>query len=137
MITRIVREGLIIALLAAVPATVSGVRYLRWQKEEVLLPGEVHVREARQWKDSALWVDARSDQKFEHRHLAGAIHLDPDRWDELMPTFLDAWEPDKTVVVYGGREGDVATAVAHRLREELKIDKVWVLHGGIDEWNRP
>jgi len=101
------------------------------------MPGEVHVREAKQWKDSALWVDARSDSKFQRRHLPGAIHLGAENWEESIPAFLDAWGPDKTVVVYGDNEGDAASSVAHRLREELKIDKVWILHGGIDEWNRP
>ena len=136
MISRALREAGILVVLAALPATVMGVWQLKTAKEAALEPGEVRVTEAKEWATEKVWVDARSRTKFERRKIPGAVLLNSEEWDALVPDFLDAWGPDKAVIVYGDREGDAAPAVAHRLREELKIGNVWVLHGGFDEWSR-
>lgn len=124
-------------LLAAIPATVMGVWQLKWdpKKESALEPGEVRASEADAWAIDKVWVDARSRAKFERRKVPGAVLLNSEEWDELVPKFLDAWGPDKAVIVYGDREGDAAASIALRLREELKIENVWVMHGGFDEWS--
>lgn len=135
MIARALREAGLLLLLAAIPATVMGVWQLKTKKEEALEPGEVLVAEAKRWATEKVWVDARSRAKFERKKVPGAVLLNSEEWDELVPKFLDAWAPDKAVIVYGDRESDAAATIALRLREELKIENVWVLHGGFDEWS--
>ena len=138
MIARALREAGLLLVLAAIPATVIGVWQLKVnpERETALEPGEVRAAEAKGWATDKVWVDARSRAKFEHKKVPGAVLLNSEEWEELVPKFLDAWAPDKAVIVYGDREGDAAATIAFRLREELKIGNVWVLHGGFEEWSR-
>lgn len=136
MIARILREAGLLLLLAAIPATVMGVWQLKTSKETALEPGEIRAAEAKDWAIDKVWVDARSRAKFERRKVPGAVLLNSEEWEELVPKFLDAWAPDKAVIVYGEEGNDSAATIALRLREELKIENVWVLHGGFDEWSR-
>ncbi len=137
MIVRALREAGWLVLLAALPAVVSGVVHLRPRTEPPLVEGEVRVREARAWGEGVLWVDARSRAKFDVRHIPRAVLLNEAEWEVLVPEFLEAWSPEKKIVVYGERTGDAAETIALRLREELKVEHVWVLQGGFEAWRRP
>jgi rhodanese-related sulfurtransferase len=136
VIARALRESALLLLIAALPATIMGVWQVKTHKEAALQPGEVRAKEAKNWATDKVWVDARSRSKFERKKVPGAVLLNPEEWEELVPGFLDAWGPDKAVIVYGEHDGDSASAIAQRLREELKIENVWILHGGFDEWSR-
>lgn len=133
---RVLREALLLALIAAVPASVSAVFQLQWRPIKPLREGEVSVATAKLWGAAkVLWVDARTRVKFERKKVPGAVLLNAEEWDGLVAKFLDEWEPDKAVVVYGdGAEDDAAIGIAHRLKEELKLDGVWILQGGWDAW---
>lgn len=137
MITRAFREAALLIALALLPAIVSGAVQLRWRKTEPLQPGEVSVDTARMWGVHVLWVDARPRADFERKKIGGAVPLTPDEWDALVPKLLDQWDPEKAIVVYGVTSADdAALNVAHRLREELKLDNVWILQGGWQAWTR-
>lgn len=136
MIARTLREAGLLFLLAAIPAAVMGVWQVKTTKETALEPGEIRASEAKAWATEKVWVDARSRAKFERKKVPGAVLLNSEEWDELVPKFLDLWGPEKAVIVYGDHEGDAAATIAHRLREELKIGNVWVMAGGYDEWSR-
>lgn len=131
---RFLRESLFLALLAAVPAAVVAWRNIEWRQEEPLAAGEVRAAEARAWGEAAIWVDTRASAAFARKHVPGARQLTIDQWDAQLPQFLDRWEPGKRVVVYGETGTDTTETVALRLRTELDIPEVWVLHGGIDAW---
>ena len=133
---RVFREVLLLALLALGPALVSGAVQLKWRTSPAPREGEVSVALARQWGVKVLWVDARARAKFERKSIAGAVPLNVEEWETRVAKFLDEWDPDKAVVVYGDGSGDNAVEVAHRLKEELKLDGIWVLQGGWDEWTR-
>ena len=133
---RVFREVLLLALLALGPALVSGAVQLRWRTAPAPREGEVSVALARQWGAKVLWVDARARAKFERKCIPGAVPLNVEAWEGNVAKFLDEWDPDKAVVVYGDGSGDNATETAHRLKEELKLDGIWVLQGGWDEWTR-
>jgi len=99
----------------------------------------VAVDLARNWGASAIWVDARPDADFERDHVPGAISLNEDRWNELLPQFLQQqWSPEKKVVVYCSSQScNLAGDVARRLREEAKLpNDIRVLKGGWEEWLR-
>jgi len=133
---RVVREILLLGALALPFALWSGYSELKLRPEAPLASGEVTLHDANAWGEKALWVDARSKARFEHKRIPGALWLNPEDWDPQVSKFLDEWDPEKHVVVYGDRNGDTAQTVALRLREELKIAEVWVLHGGYEEWQR-
>ncbi|MEQ1858357.1 MAG: rhodanese-like domain-containing protein [Chthoniobacteraceae bacterium] len=134
MIGRIVREVLLLCALAAAPAAITGYRELKLRPQTPLASGEVMLGDAQAWGDKAIWVDARPAPKFERKHIPGALSLNAETWDAQVARFLDAWDPEMRVIVYGERGDDAAPTVALRLREELKIPEVWVLHDGLDAW---
>ena len=135
MIARTLRQLALVLALALVPALVSGAWQLQWRKQEPLAPGEVRLATARLWGDQVQWVDARSRAKYERTHIPGALLLNEDEWDKLVGPFLDAWDADKTLVVYcDGGSCEASQAVAERIRTELKIGGVYVLKGGWAAW---
>ena len=135
MIARTLRQLALVFALALVPALVSGAWQLQWRKQEPLAPGEVRLATARMWGDQVQWVDARSRTKYERTHIPGALLLNEDEWDKLVGPFLDAWDADKTLIVYcDGGSCEASQAVAERIRTELKIGGVYVLKGGWAAW---
>jgi rhodanese-related sulfurtransferase len=136
-IPRALREAVLLILIAAVPATVTGFLQLRPTEKKPLAPGEILAADGRELGEKAVWVDARARKKFEQGSVPGAVLLNEEEWDAQVPKFLDAWDPEKTIIVFGERGSDAGEGIAHRLREELKIENVRVLHGGYEEWIRP
>jgi len=97
----------------------------------------VSVELARSWGSDAIWIDARPEAEFEHDHVPEAILLNEDRWNELLPRFLqERWSPEKKIVVYCSAEScNLAGDVARRLHEEAKLpNQIRVLKGGWEEW---
>ena len=124
-------------LLAFLPGIGQGLYYrdrVSW-KSKVTLSEMVTVEQARDWGDNVIWVDARPDADFDRDHVPGAIALNEDRWNELLPQFLTTWSPEKKVIVYCSSQScNLAVTVAHRLRDEAKLQNVFVLQGGWEEW---
>lgn len=132
---RTLRQAFLIALIALVPATVSGLVQLKWRKEEPLEPGEVRAATVRLWADRVTFVDARPLQRYRAGHLPGAIPLNADQWDVQIERFLNEWDPEKTIVVYcDGGECTDSHAIAAKLRDEMQIPNVYVLKGGWVAW---
>jgi rhodanese-related sulfurtransferase len=135
--SHVTRETLLLVLLALVPAIVQGIYFrdrVSWQSP-VPTSELVTVDQARAWGDNAIWVDARPDDEFARDHVPGATSLNEDRWNELLPQFLEGWSPEKRVIVYCSAEScNAAREVAKRLRDEAQIRSVFVLQGGWEEW---
>jgi rhodanese-related sulfurtransferase len=134
---RAVREGLLLIALVCLPAIGEGIYFrdkISWQSP---IPAAelVTVDQARAFGDGAIWVDARPDEEFARDHVPGAVSLNEDRWNELLPQFLPNWSPGKKVVVYCSAEScNAAREVAKRLRDEAQLTGVFVLQGGWEEW---
>jgi rhodanese-related sulfurtransferase len=139
----VIREALILVTLAFLPALGEAVYFrnkVSWQSR--LSASEVvSVDQARTWGDTVMWVDARPAEEFENDHIPGAILLNEDDWNGLLPQFLGQWSPDKRVVVYCRAQScNAAAEVARRLREEAQLKDnegkncVFVLEGGWEEW---
>ena len=137
MRSSLVRQVLILAALALAPG-VGGAVYFRhkisWRS--AILPSELAtVDQARAWGGNVIWVDARPDDEFASDHVPGAISLNEDRWNELLPEFLAAWSPGKKVVVYcSSLSCNASREVARRLRKEAQLPDVFVLEGGWEAW---
>ena len=132
-----VRQALLLIALAFVPAIGEAIYFrnkVSWQSP---IPAAelVRVDQARSWGDNVIWVDARPDNEFERDHIPGAISLNEDRWNELLPEFLGQWSPEKKVVVYCSTEScNASREVAKRLRDEAQLKNIFILDGGWEEW---
>jgi rhodanese-related sulfurtransferase len=132
-----VRQALILVAVAFLPG-IGEALYFRdnvsWQSP---IPASemVTVTQARAWRGNAIWVDARPDVEFERDHIPGAVQLNEDRWNELLPQFLAAWSPEKRVVIYCSSQScNASREVARRLRDEAQLKNAFVLQGGWEEW---
>jgi rhodanese-related sulfurtransferase len=122
---------LLLALLPAVASALFHPRRPSWQADEVVLSL------AESWGDKVLWVDARPAEDYEHEHIPGAVSLNEDAWDALLPDALDAWTMERIIVVYcSSLSCQASHEVAQRLREELGSRQVRVLKGGWEAWKR-
>jgi rhodanese-related sulfurtransferase len=126
------RQVIAILALALLPAFASGLWHPRrpaWQSDEVT------VAAASGWGERVLWVDARPDADFARAHIPGAVSLNEDRWDELLPGVLDHWDATRKTVVYcSSLSCQASREVARRLREEVNLPNVFVLEGGWEAW---
>jgi len=135
----LVRQVLVVAALALVPGLGQAIYFrdkISWQSS-VPASEMVTVAQARAWGQTAIWVDARPDDEFARDHVPGALSLNEDRWNELLPQFLAAWSQEKKVVVYCSSQScNASREVARRLRNEAQLKNVFVLEGGWEEWLR-
>lgn len=132
------RRLLMLMILALVPAVMAGLFHPRrpaWDAEAPG-PGEVRLAEARTW-DHALWIDARTAAAFARGHVPGALLLTEERWSRDLEAVVNAWTPDRRIVVYcDARSCDAARRTVERLRREVGLDDAWVLRGGWDAWSQ-
>jgi rhodanese-related sulfurtransferase len=133
----LLRQSAFLLVLALVPAALQAFYYREKVSWQTPVAGSemVTVAQARSWGDNAIWIDARPAEEFEQKHVPGAVSLNEDRWNELLPQVLTAWSPEKRVVVYCSSESCGASReVARRLREEAGLKNVFVLEGGWEAW---
>jgi rhodanese-related sulfurtransferase len=133
----LIRQILILAALALAPGVGEAIYFrqkISWQSS--IPPSElVTVDQARTWAGNVVWVDARPDEEFARDHVPGALSLNEDRWNELLPQFLAVWSPGKKVVVYcSSLSCNASREVARRLRKEAQLSDVFVLEGGWEAW---
>jgi len=135
----LVRQALILAALALVPGLGQAIYFrdrVSW-RSPIPASEMITVTQARAWGGNAIWVDARPDEEFARDHVPGALSLNEDRWNELLPQFLAAWSPEKKIVIYCSSQScNASREVAHRLRNEAQLPNVFVLKGGWEEWLR-
>lgn len=133
----LLRQCILLLGLALLPAAGQAL-YLRdkvsWHSP-VPASEMVTIADAQGWGANAIWIDARPEAEFEQEHVPGALLLNEDRWNELLPQMLAAWSPEKRVVVYCGSEScGSSREVARRLRKEAQLKNVFVLEGGWESW---
>jgi rhodanese-related sulfurtransferase len=133
----LVWQVLILAALALAPGLGEAIYFrdkISWRS--AIAPSEmVNVDQARTWGGNVIWVDARPDDEFARDHVPGAMSLNEDRWNELLPQFLATWSPGKKIVVYcSSLSCNASREVARRLRKEAQLPDVFVLEGGWEAW---
>jgi rhodanese-related sulfurtransferase len=134
-----VKQILIICVAALLPALAqwqlqppTGWRPRTANPSTEVADGELITAEAlRASKNPFLWVDARTRAEFETDHMAGAVLVNEDNWDSLLPEFLAQWQPGRPVVVYCGPNCESSRRVALRLRL-AGVSDIRVLDGGWD-----
>lgn len=137
MNSAVFRQALLLLGLAFLPA-IGQALYMGDQVSwgaPAVLEGEIELPQAESWGEAVMWVDARPDAQFEQGHIPGALLLNEDRWNELLPQMLAVWAPEKHIVVYCSSQSCAASHhVAKRLRDEAGLKDVVVLHGGWEKW---
>ena len=133
----LLRQSVLLLALALLPAAGQAL-YLRdkvsWQSP-VPASEMVSIADARGWGTNVIWIDARPEEEFAQEHIPGALLLNEDRWNELLPPMLAAWSPEKRVVVYCASEScGSSREVARRLRNDAQLKNVFVLEGGWEAW---
>ncbi len=103
--------------------------------DDALQEGEIRLQDAAALPRPVLWIDARSRSEFDQGHIPGAVLLNEDHWDDLLPMVLEAWMPGQPLVIYcGSEECRASRQVAERLRVEAGLPDVHVLKGGWEAW---
>ncbi|MEP7015467.1 MAG: rhodanese-like domain-containing protein [Verrucomicrobiota bacterium] len=137
------RQAAIMVALTVLPALGQAIYFkdkISW-RSSIPASEMVKVDQARSWGDVAIWVDARPEEEFTRDHVPGAILLNEDRWDALLPQLLSAWTPEKKIIVYCSSIGcNASREVAKKLREKVQLKDsagqncVFVLEGGWEGW---
>ncbi len=131
------RQALLLIGLACLPALGQAIYFgpsVSWNGP-ALAQDDVTLEQARSWGETVLWLDARPDAQFSQDHIPGALSLNEDRWNELLPLALAAWSPEKRMIVYCSSQScDASREVAERLRKEAQLKNVFVLRGGWETW---
>ena len=94
-----IREILILAGLAFLPGLGQAIYFrerVSWQSP-VPASEAGTVAQAQSWGDEAIWIDARPDEQFAREHVPGALPLNEDHWNELLPQVLVQHSPEKRV----------------------------------------
>lgn len=133
------RQALILVALAFLPGIGQAIYFRDKVSWQLPVPASemVTVVQARAWGENAIWIDARPDEEFARDHVPGALSLNEDRWNELLPQLLAVWSPEKKIVVYCSSQScNASREVAHRLRNQAQppMQNVFVLEGGWEEW---
>jgi rhodanese-related sulfurtransferase len=127
------RQVFILLGLAFLPAIGQALYFRDRVSWESPIPADqlVNISQALSWGAGVLWIDARPDEEFAQDHMANALPLNEDRWNELLPNVLAAWSPERRLVIYCGSQGCGASReIAQRLRDEAQMKNVFVLEGG-------
>jgi rhodanese-related sulfurtransferase len=131
------RTAVLLLAFALVPAVFTAWLHPKrptwsWTRPTVT---ELALADAERLTPPVIWLDARPDEEYAAQHVPGALSLNEDRWDELLPKFMAVWQPGTRVVVYcNSQRCDASRAVAVRLRHEYQIGNVFVLQGGWSAW---
>jgi rhodanese-related sulfurtransferase len=83
---------------------------------------------------TALFVDARSAADYSAGHIAGAVNLPDQQFDEHIGPFLEATAADTRIITYCDGE---SCPLSERLAEKLSFagfEKVFHLKNGWGEW---
>jgi len=86
--------------------------------------------------EGALFIDARPAEKYNKKHIPGALSLPEERIEGAVRDVLEAAAEGEDVVVYcQSSDCDEAHLLASRLRE-AGVKNLAVFAGGMDEWEK-
>ena len=82
----------------------------------------------------AVFVDARESEEFELSHIAGAINIPFDYYDEYMDV-IDVLKYDDVYIIYcSGGECSLSLDLADLFFGEKAFENVFVFEGGLPAW---
>jgi len=82
----------------------------------------------------AIFVDARESEEFELAHIAGAMNIPFDYYDEYMD-YIDALNYDDVFIIYcSGGECSLSLDLADVFFGDKAFENVFVFEGGLPAW---
>jgi rhodanese-related sulfurtransferase len=131
------RQAATLLVIALIPSVGSAFYHIRVKSWPVPSENSVPLSDVQHWGKQVLWVDARSETEYAAGHIPGAFLLNLDQWNQLLPSLLQVWEPDKIVVVYcSSLSCQASREVTEKLRDEVGLQSVFVLRGGWEAWRQ-
>ncbi len=132
------RELLIIGTLTVVGASFSlysGWMPPPWQGPS-LTAGEIRLRDAQVL--DAIWIDARSRDDYDTRHISDAILLNDSNWDEGIQDLMGIWLIHaRPIIVYcSSTQCNASKRIAAQLREALPEAEIYSLKGDWEAWKK-
>ncbi|MDF9833824.1 rhodanese-related sulfurtransferase [Ereboglobus sp. PH5-5] len=138
----LLRQALILLVLAAVPALISGFMHRELFDDPPLAGDETTWAQVYAWQREAgaatsqpriLLIDARPSESHAASHAPGALPLNPAHWEQQLPAIIEELgrAAETRVVVYcDDALCDTSRTVAERIRRELALTNVFILKGG-------
>lgn len=84
----------------------------------------------------AIFIDARDLEEYNISHIAGAINIPFDYYDEYSE-IIDNLNYDDLFIIYcSGGECSLSIDLADVLFDELAFENVFVFEGGLPEWQK-
>ena len=116
-------------------AEVEQVAHLYIDGRDELEPVSIKELRRRMREGDITVIDVRPEEEYLAGHIPGALLLNPEQYDSLLPQVLSAWSPERKIVVYCSKQSCGASReVARRLRGEAQLKNVFVLNGGWETW---
>lgn len=85
---------------------------------------------------TALFIDARPEGIFTQEHIRGAIHLNPNEFEQWSEALIDTYPPEQPIITYcEGEACSLSTELAEKLIW-LGFENVFFLEDGWGHWKR-
>ncbi len=82
-----------------------------------------------------VWIDARTLEQFDRDHMPDAVWCSEDDYETGLVNVLNAWNGEASLIVYCDSAAcDASKMISDRLKQDLGVETVFVLHGGWDAW---
>lgn len=93
-----------------------------------------YAKQISEINERVIWLDARSEEKFQAEHIPAAIHFALKNWESSLEKLFAVYESNLSIVVYCDANCESSKDVAQRLRKELKVENIFYLEGGFAAW---
>lgn len=136
-----IRQAVALLLLALVPSLLSAWLRPEQSGQSIETDGVQAITLAdalaMSSEEQVLWIDARHADAYRADHIPGSVNLSPAAWERQLMNFVEAWDPEKPVIVYCDSEScGAALSVAQRLVREFEAMHVFYLTGGWEAWKQ-
>lgn len=85
-------------------------------------------------KGDAIFLDAREEEEYDDGHIAGALNLPFEFWDDYWASVEPELDPNKEIVVYcGGLDCELSLFEARELKG-MGYEKAYTFFGGWQKW---
>ena len=90
------------------------------------------------WKNDVLWVDARTQERYDQEHVPGALLINEFNRDNALFDNLEKLQTSgKPIIIYcDGQKCEASHKMREYLAESAGLPDVWVLTGGWPAWKQ-
>lgn len=82
----------------------------------------------------AIFLDAREEEEYDEGHIAGAVNLPFEFWDDYWEYVQPELDPEIEIIAYCGGFGCELSLYAARELKNLGYEKSYIFFGGWQKW---